>query len=117
MNFESRSLMMTFGNPWCLTTASKNTLAVSFASAVEYVGAYAAGLDGLSTATSIASNPSDTGKPVIKSIDTTSQHSFGTGIGISSPFFFWLLDFHRAQVSHVRTYSLTSRSIVDQQYH
>lgn len=40
----------------------------------------------LSTMTQIASCPSDTGRPVMKSMDTISQHSSEIKIGIISPF-------------------------------
>ena len=71
------------------------------------VGMYRARLDNLSTAVIIESYPFETGGPTIKSIDTISQHSCGTGMGMSLPMCLRLLDFHLMHVSHVDTYSIT----------
>lgn len=82
---------------------SEITFAISGASGVAYTAAYRGRFDNLLTPLRIVLKPFETGKPVTKSIDTTSHHSLGVGIGITFPAFFKLLDFHLVQISQLDT--------------
>ena len=117
VNLGSRSLMMTFGNPWWWTTTSKNSLAICGASVFVCIAAYLGRFVSLSTTVIMPSKPLDTGGTDIKFIETTSQQSFRTGMGISLPFFFSVIVFHRAQVPQLKTYLRTSFYKFVQQYH
>ena len=77
VNFESLSEVMFFCIPWCFTTLSKYNQPTSCAIAVSRVGIKCAILLTLSTTTMMESNPLDSGRWVMKSIETLSQHLVG----------------------------------------
>ena len=94
VNFGSLSEMMFFCIPWCFTTLSKynqptscavavSRVGTKCAIAVSRVGTKCAILLTLSTTTMMESNPLDSRRWVIKSIETLSQHLVGMGNGLN----------------------------------
>ena len=107
VNFGSLSELMFFYIPWCFTTLSKYNRPISCAVAVSRVGTKCAILLTLSTTTMMESNPLDSGRWVMKSIETLFQHLVGMGNGLNNPaslrnwvLFCW-------QVTHDFTYCST----------
>ncbi len=85
VNRLSLSETITAGMPNWHTHCSKNRDAIRGASALPVMGMKRTYLLKRSTIVNMPSYPEDTGKCVLKSIETDSKHVWGTGKGCNSP--------------------------------
>ena len=91
------------GSPWCFHTWRKYSFAVSRADMLLVQGMNSTSLEKRSTTTRMLSNPSDSGRSVIKSADISFQGPGGVSSGFNFPGGAWLDPLNHAQQSHLDT--------------
>ena len=91
------------GSPWCFHTWRKYSFAVSRLDTLLVQGMNSTSLENRSTTTRMLSNPSDSGRSMIKSADISFQGPDGVSSSFSFPGRAWLDPLKRAQRSHLDT--------------
>ena len=89
------------GSPWCFHTWHKYSFAMSRVDTLLVQGMNSTSLENQLTTTRMLSNPSDSGKSVIKSADISFQGPGGVSSGLNFPGGACLDPLKRAQRSHL----------------
>ena len=100
-NCGPRSNTIPVGSPWCFHTWHKYNFAVLRADTLLVQGMNSTSFENRSTTTRILSNPSDSGRSVMKSADISFQGPGGVSSGFNFPGGAWLVPLNRAQRSHL----------------
>ena len=102
-NCGPRSDTIPVGSPWCFHTWHKYSFAVSRVDTLLMQGMNSTSFENRSTTTRMLSNPSDSGRSVIKSVDISFQGPGGVSSGFNFPCGAWLVPLNRVQRSHLDT--------------
>ena len=93
VNLESLSVIIVVGKPWCLYTVLKKTCASCCAVMLCGMGEILHILENLSIQTSKLSYPCDVGRPDTMSMEISLKGTAVMGMGMYSPYCFWLKAF------------------------